>query len=431
MPSRVTIGGRGSFSFFDSIVSNRYLAWLWMRFPCRKNIPFILTFTWIVNCNIYDIIAAVYILMPNGGSGISVTFSMICVWICTAILLYSYLKIGFKHPGPISQEWKQWDGKSLPKPKPPKHAIITKKNISSSTKTNNDTKIKIMRDDSHHHNDDETEELLQHNHNHTQECKDDRECCKHNNSNDHSHKQKSKQKTVSGLPVFDLPPEFMQLMDSNRGFVMMVDSGTSLQDVAQQMRKDSQKRAQAQLQAHAHSHSHSHSHSHFHEPQRIGKVERIGGNLQFHPIAHFGPDKKENKENKNDEDNNNNGNVGNVVNLVNKDITLRNFDNSGVKYEFRTLEYPSTTDVDLSIEENGGKNSSLGRDIASGRFCLPCGHFKPPRAHHCSKCKTCVDRMDHHCVWLKACIGFGNHKYFIHFLIYYILLSFVQLCMFT
>lgn len=35
------------------------------------------------------------------------------------------------------------------------------------------------------------------------------------------------------------------------------------------------------------------------------------------------------------------------------------------------------------------------------RFCNKCGHYKPPRSHHCRVCKRCVLRMDHHCEWLQ------------------------------
>jgi ribosomal protein L40E len=49
--------------------------------------------------------------------------------------------------------------------------------------------------------------------------------------------------------------------------------------------------------------------------------------------------------------------------------------------------------------------------------CLRCsGAAKPREAHHCSRCNTCVLRMDHHCPWLNNCVGVRNQRYFIQFL---------------
>lgn len=31
------------------------------------------------------------------------------------------------------------------------------------------------------------------------------------------------------------------------------------------------------------------------------------------------------------------------------------------------------------------------------RYCYSCKYFKPPAAHHCNICRTCVVDMDHHC----------------------------------
>jgi len=31
------------------------------------------------------------------------------------------------------------------------------------------------------------------------------------------------------------------------------------------------------------------------------------------------------------------------------------------------------------------------------RICYKCNYYKPPRAHHCSACGTCILKMDHHC----------------------------------
>lgn len=52
-----------------------------------------------------------------------------------------------------------------------------------------------------------------------------------------------------------------------------------------------------------------------------------------------------------------------------------------------------------------------------------CNNYRPPRTHHCSKCKRCVTRMDHHCIWIGRCVGEGNIKNFNLFLFYYILAS--------
>lgn len=47
--------------------------------------------------------------------------------------------------------------------------------------------------------------------------------------------------------------------------------------------------------------------------------------------------------------------------------------------------------------------------------CLKCNAWKPMRAHHCSICKTCVQKMDHHCPWVGTCIAYHNYKAFILF----------------
>jgi ribosomal protein L40E len=36
-------------------------------------------------------------------------------------------------------------------------------------------------------------------------------------------------------------------------------------------------------------------------------------------------------------------------------------------------------------------------------FCTKCDRPKPPRAHHCHLCNTCVLKMDHHCPWIANC----------------------------
>ncbi|XP_020612060.1 palmitoyltransferase ZDHHC6-like [Orbicella faveolata] len=50
--------------------------------------------------------------------------------------------------------------------------------------------------------------------------------------------------------------------------------------------------------------------------------------------------------------------------------------------------------------------------------CVVCNGYKAPRAHHCSKCKRCVMKMDHHCPWINNCVGHLNHRAFTLFLFF-------------
>mmetsp|Transcript_11898 Transcript_11898/g.28884 ORF Transcript_11898/g.28884 Transcript_11898/m.28884 type:complete len:268 (+) Transcript_11898:268-1071(+) len=61
------------------------------------------------------------------------------------------------------------------------------------------------------------------------------------------------------------------------------------------------------------------------------------------------------------------------------------------------------------------------------RFCKACKGYRPPRAHHCSKCRKCVLRYDHHCMCFRSCVGQGNAKFFILFLLYGFLTSVIYL----
>ncbi|CAI7775611.1 unnamed protein product [Closterium sp. NIES-53] len=53
------------------------------------------------------------------------------------------------------------------------------------------------------------------------------------------------------------------------------------------------------------------------------------------------------------------------------------------------------------------------------QLCRRCDppRAKPPGAHHCSSCGTCVMDMDHHCPFIGNCVGRANQRHFLLFLL--------------
>ncbi|EEC79346.1 hypothetical protein OsI_20210 [Oryza sativa Indica Group] len=72
---------------------------------------------------------------------------------------------------------------------------------------------------------------------------------------------------------------------------------------------------------------------------------------------------------------------------------------------------PDVEDAESPLHEIKRKGGDL-------RYCQKCGHYKPPRAHHCRACKRCVLKMDHHCIWINNCVGHENYKIFFIFVLY-------------
>mmetsp|Transcript_23248 Transcript_23248/g.66076 ORF Transcript_23248/g.66076 Transcript_23248/m.66076 type:complete len:382 (-) Transcript_23248:118-1263(-) len=62
--------------------------------------------------------------------------------------------------------------------------------------------------------------------------------------------------------------------------------------------------------------------------------------------------------------------------------------------------------------------------IFSNSQCKTCDLAKPARSKHCSLCNVCVAKFDHHCIWINNCVGVGNHRYFLMFLFWHLVLCF-------
>ena len=104
---------------------------------------------------------------------------------------------------------------------------------------------------------------------------------------------------------------------------------------------------------------------------------------------------------------------------INEDSKKLTEDIKNVVYDtkniFSNLDAPSASTTE---EETMGKKYV---------YCTICKLAKPERAHHCSVCRKCYLRMDHHCFWVGNCIGLNNHKFFLMFIFYTILLSILVL----
>jgi len=67
-------------------------------------------------------------------------------------------------------------------------------------------------------------------------------------------------------------------------------------------------------------------------------------------------------------------------------------------------------------EDPGGAGSrKVVYPYWSSKPCSVCRHRRPPRAHHCRYCGSCVLKRDHHCLLVGRCVGLRNQRHFIVF----------------
>ena len=71
-----------------------------------------------------------------------------------------------------------------------------------------------------------------------------------------------------------------------------------------------------------------------------------------------------------------------------------------------------------AARRNGGRPVGCRKVVYpywSSKPCAECRHRRPPRAHHCRYCGSCVLKRDHHCLLVGRCVGLRNQRHFVVF----------------
>jgi len=89
--------------------------------------------------------------------------------------------------------------------------------------------------------------------------------------------------------------------------------------------------------------------------------------------------------------------------------------------------------LQVALTDAGGVSLSWDQAVRcaahpSYSLCVHSGQYKPPRAHYDVITRRIVLNFDHFCPWVVNSIGFLNRKFFILFLIYMTITSFIILC---
>ncbi|EGR30296.1 hypothetical protein IMG5_135620 [Ichthyophthirius multifiliis] len=85
--------------------------------------------------------------------------------------------------------------------------------------------------------------------------------------------------------------------------------------------------------------------------------------------------------------------------------------------------------IKIKIKKCRIKNIPLQNINKQVKYCYKCSlnPWKPDRVHNCKYCKKCIFRMNHHCDWINNCVRIKNHKYYLLFIIYILIIYFFGL----
>ncbi|RDD38970.1 Palmitoyltransferase ZDHHC17 [Trichoplax sp. H2] len=100
---------------------------------------------------------------------------------------------------------------------------------------------------------------------------------------------------------------------------------------------------------------------------------------------------------------------------------------TGIMYNFYRVVFSDPGYLVASLEQKKKAIIYLAEhdELTVDTFCSTCLLRKPARSKHCSICNKCVAAMDHHCPWILNCVGAKNHKYFVQFLFFLVVLNFL------
>lgn len=76
----------------------------------------------------------------------------------------------------------------------------------------------------------------------------------------------------------------------------------------------------------------------------------------------------------------------------------------------------------IKREPNSEETQAINYTDQNMSFCERCKIKRQEKTGHCTICKSCVHNRDHHCFWIDNCIGLYNHKFFVLYLLWLLIL---------